>query len=57
MKTNFDVIVEYNGRSTLKVKVPSSFGGNLCGLCGNGNGFGTDDMVTPAGMEVRFDMQ
>ncbi|XP_072040242.1 IgGFc-binding protein-like [Amphiura filiformis] len=37
LKTDFNLVVEWSGSSTIKVKVPSSFQGNLCGLCGNGN--------------------
>ena len=52
LKAKFGLIVEWNGRSTVKVKVPSSFGGSLCGLCGNGNSDPEGDFVNPGGEQV-----
>lgn len=52
LKTKFGLVVEWNGQSTVRVKLPSSFGGSLCGLCGNGNGDSKGDFVNPDGEKV-----
>ncbi|XP_072040245.1 IgGFc-binding protein-like [Amphiura filiformis] len=46
LTTDFNLVVEWSGRSTVIVKVPSGYRGHLCGLCGNGNGGGR---TTPTG--------
>ena len=50
LKTDFNLIVAWSGGSTVKVQVPASYRGNLCGLCGDGNGGGR---VTSDGNLVR----
>ena len=38
------VTVYYSGGSTIRVEIPDSFFGSVCGLCGNANGDRNDDM-------------
>jgi hypothetical protein len=39
------VVINYDGQSNLKVKVPSSYQGSMCGLCGNYNSNNNDDFT------------
>ncbi|XP_034456209.1 IgGFc-binding protein-like [Hippoglossus hippoglossus] len=44
IQTKFGVHVSYNWNSTVKVKVPSTYAGAMCGLCGNYNTNPKDDL-------------
>ena len=48
------VSVLWDGDSFLQVKVPPSYKGKMCGLCGNYNGNKTDDFTTRRGRHVRL---
>ncbi|XP_076016838.1 IgGFc-binding protein-like [Genypterus blacodes] len=50
--TNFGLVVSYNWNSYLIIKLPSSYFGSVCGLCGNFNGNRGDDRQNPAGQAV-----
>ncbi|XP_043728742.1 kielin/chordin-like protein isoform X2 [Cervus elaphus] len=39
--------VLWDGRSQVEVRVPGSYRGHMCGLCGNFNGFAQDDLQDP----------
>lgn len=41
--------VLWDGQSQVEVRVPSSYRGWTCGLCGNFNGFAQDDLQGPDG--------
>lgn len=41
--------VLWDGQSQVEVRVPSSYRGRTCGLCGNLNGFAQDDLQGPDG--------
>ncbi|KAL1777523.1 kielin chordin [Sigmodon hispidus] len=41
--------VLWDGQSQVEVRVPSSYRGRTCGLCGNFNGFAQDDLQGPDG--------
>ncbi|XP_019646463.1 PREDICTED: uncharacterized protein LOC109486987 [Branchiostoma belcheri] len=43
------VVILYDGKETVEVKIPSSYQNMMCGLCGNYNNMGTDDLVMPNG--------
>lgn len=43
-KSNTGLKVVWDGESFVEVSVPSRYRRKLCGLCGNFNGLGTDDM-------------
>ncbi|XP_045245517.2 LOW QUALITY PROTEIN: zonadhesin [Macaca fascicularis] len=45
--TNFGLQVRYDGSHLVEVTVPSSYGGQLCGLCGNYNNNSLDDNQRP----------
>ncbi|KAM6152335.1 kielin/chordin-like protein [Erethizon dorsatum] len=42
--------VLWDGRSQVEVRVPGSYQGQTCGLCGNFNGFAQDDLQGPDGL-------
>lgn len=43
------LLVYFDGRFTLLVRLGPSFRGSVCGMCGNNNGDPTDDKVLPNG--------
>lgn len=45
--------VLWDGQSQVEVRVPSSYRGQVCGLCGNFNGFAQDDLQSPRGQLLR----
>ncbi|KAF7477523.1 Hypothetical predicted protein [Marmota monax] len=45
--TNFGLQVRYDGKHLVEVTVPSSYAGQLCGLCGNYNNNSLDDNLRP----------
>ncbi|XP_045398111.1 zonadhesin [Lemur catta] len=45
--TNFGLQVRYDGVHLVEVTVPSSYAGQLCGLCGNYNNNSLDDNLRP----------
>ncbi|KAJ8289737.1 hypothetical protein GJAV_G00004700 [Gymnothorax javanicus] len=47
VKTNFGLKLSFNWDSHVKLTLPSSYSGDVGGLCGNMNGNGKDDMVMP----------
>ncbi|XP_041034737.1 IgGFc-binding protein-like isoform X2 [Carcharodon carcharias] len=53
VETEFGLTVRYDGRHHAEVKVQSSYGGELCGLCGDYNGIPDDDFRTPEGQVVK----
>ncbi|XP_026957776.1 kielin/chordin-like protein isoform X6 [Sagmatias obliquidens] len=42
--------VLWDGQSQVEVRVPGSYRGQICGLCGNFNGFAQDDLQGPEGL-------
>lgn len=42
--------VLWDGQSQVEVRVPGSYRGQVCGLCGNFNGFAQDDLRGPEGL-------
>nr|XP_025045216.1 zonadhesin [Pelodiscus sinensis] len=49
LQTDFGLRVRYDGTQRVEVQVPSSYAGQLCGLCGNYNGQNSDDNLMPNG--------
>ncbi|XP_071325188.1 IgGFc-binding protein [Trachinotus anak] len=52
LQTNFGLIVSYDWNWELVIKLPSSYFGSVCGLCGNFNGNVGDELKNPAGKPV-----
>nr|XP_054596325.1 IgGFc-binding protein [Nothobranchius furzeri] len=50
--TDFGLVVSYDWNWYLVVKLPSSYYGSVCGLCGNFNGNMGDELQNPAGNAV-----
>uniref|UniRef100_A0A665VU45 Fc fragment of IgG binding protein n=1 Tax=Echeneis naucrates TaxID=173247 RepID=A0A665VU45_ECHNA len=50
--TNFGLFVSYDWNWELVIKLPSSYFGSVCGLCGNFNGNSFDELQNPAGKAV-----
>ncbi|KAM9309078.1 IgGFc-binding protein [Pholidichthys leucotaenia] len=49
VKTSAGITVTFNWRSTVRVTLPSTYQGAVCGLCGNYNGEAQDDLTMPNG--------
>lgn len=52
VKTDFGLVVSYDWNWHLAIKLPSSYYGSVCGLCGNFNGNRADERQDPAGKAV-----
>lgn len=52
IETNFGLIVTYDWNWELVIRLPSSYYNLVCGLCGNFNGNGRDELQNPAGKAV-----
>ncbi len=52
VETSFGLIVSYDWKWELVIKLPSSYYGSVCGLCGNFNGNKGDELQNPAGKAV-----
>uniref|UniRef100_A0A8C5WH93 VWFD domain-containing protein n=1 Tax=Leptobrachium leishanense TaxID=445787 RepID=A0A8C5WH93_9ANUR len=53
LQAGFDLEVKFSGDHELFVKVSEKFKGQLCGLCGNYNGIGSDDFQKPDGSQAQ----
>ncbi|GCB77984.1 hypothetical protein scyTo_0016770 [Scyliorhinus torazame] len=49
LQTDFGLRVSYDWNHYAVVSVPGIYSGSLCGLCGNFNGDGVDDFLSPNG--------
>uniref|UniRef100_A0A3Q3BQL9 Fc gamma binding protein n=1 Tax=Haplochromis burtoni TaxID=8153 RepID=A0A3Q3BQL9_HAPBU len=52
VETDFGLVVSYDWNWYLVIKLPSSYFGLVCGLCGNFNANVLDEMLNPAGKPV-----
>uniref|UniRef100_A0A3Q0SKX9 VWFD domain-containing protein n=1 Tax=Amphilophus citrinellus TaxID=61819 RepID=A0A3Q0SKX9_AMPCI len=52
VETNFGLVVSYDWNWYLVIKLPSSYYGMVCGLCGNFNANILDELRNPAGKPV-----
>ncbi|XP_048869418.1 alpha-tectorin-like [Brienomyrus brachyistius] len=50
-----NVMVRFDGRSTLFVRLGQNLRGSVCGMCGNFNGNPLDDKVSPDGVLLETD--
>uniref|UniRef100_A0ABM5GQA3 Zonadhesin n=1 Tax=Pogona vitticeps TaxID=103695 RepID=A0ABM5GQA3_9SAUR len=55
VQTDFGLWVRFDGNHHVEVSAPSSYIGQLCGLCGNYNGQGADDNLMPDGTSAGTD--
>ncbi|XP_037941774.1 BMP-binding endothelial regulator protein-like [Teleopsis dalmanni] len=49
LKTSLGINIEWDGNNFLQVMVPATYKHKLCGLCGNYNGIGRDDLTSRDG--------
>uniref|UniRef100_W5M7M8 IgGFc-binding protein-like n=1 Tax=Lepisosteus oculatus TaxID=7918 RepID=W5M7M8_LEPOC len=49
LRTDFGLQVFYDSMFYVRVTVPSTYRGKMCGLCGNYNSDGKDDLLLPSG--------
>ncbi|XP_078472604.1 IgGFc-binding protein-like isoform X10 [Lampetra planeri] len=49
LETNFNLVVRFDGNHHVEIVVPGEYAGELCGICGNFNGDGSDDNLKPDG--------
>ncbi|XP_078392309.1 IgGFc-binding protein-like, partial [Cetorhinus maximus] len=57
LEVDFGLTVYYDWQWYLVIEIPSSYFGNLCGLCGNFNGEASDDQLFPNGTSVSSVVQ
>ncbi|XP_075697035.1 IgGFc-binding protein-like [Rhinoderma darwinii] len=57
LQTSFGLRVSYNWDSRIAVKVPGTYGGAVCGLCGNFNGDKKDEFVMQNGLVAKSPTQ
>lgn len=55
VETDFKVKVSFDWNSVVMVTVPNTYAGALCGLCGNFNDDGKDDMLLKVVAHTRTD--
>ncbi|XP_040269674.1 IgGFc-binding protein-like [Bufo bufo] len=53
LKTDFELMVMYDGWNYLRVVMPSTYKGAVNGLCGNNNGDPSDDLTTGDGKILK----
>ncbi|XP_075908360.1 zonadhesin-like [Petromyzon marinus] len=49
LETDFNLVVRFDGNHHVEIVVPGEYAGQLCGICGNFNGDGSDDNLKPDG--------
>ncbi|KAJ1132329.1 hypothetical protein NDU88_010651 [Pleurodeles waltl] len=52
IKTDFSLTVTFDWNSVLKVTLPNTYAGAVCGLCGNYNNRKDDDLTTMSGTQT-----
>ncbi|XP_067399060.1 IgGFc-binding protein-like [Emydura macquarii macquarii] len=57
VRAKANVEIQFNGASSLFVRVGPEYRNQLCGMCGNFNGDPTDDKVLPSGERAKNDTQ
>ncbi|XP_030630870.1 alpha-tectorin [Chanos chanos] len=56
LNASSELMVHFDGHSTLLVRLSANHGGSVCGMCGNYNGNSTDDKVLPNGDQASSDI-
>ncbi|XP_070621015.1 IgGFc-binding protein-like isoform X3 [Erythrolamprus reginae] len=57
VRTKANVEIQFNGASSVFIRVGPEFQNQLCGLCGNFNGDPSDDKLLPSGIKALDDAQ
>ncbi|XP_062996680.1 IgGFc-binding protein-like [Elgaria multicarinata webbii] len=57
VRTKTNVEIQFNGASSLFIRVGPEYQNQLCGICGNFNGDATDDKVLPSGKKALNDTE
>ncbi|KAL8220177.1 UNVERIFIED_CONTAM: hypothetical protein K2H54_040043, partial [Gekko kuhli] len=55
VRTNASLEIQFNGASSVFIRVGPEYQNQLCGMCGNFNGDPTDDLVLPSGVKALND--
>ncbi|XP_067879876.1 zonadhesin, like [Heterodontus francisci] len=53
VETDFGLVVKFDGNHHLEIKVPSTYFGKVCGMCGNYNLDQSDELAMPDGNQAR----
>ncbi|XP_025024960.1 IgGFc-binding protein-like [Python bivittatus] len=57
VRTKANVEIQFNGASSVFIRVGPEYQNQLCGMCGNFNGDATDDKTLPSGEKALSDAQ
>ncbi|XP_072906120.1 zonadhesin-like [Hemitrygon akajei] len=53
LETKFGLMVRFDGNHHLEIKLPNSYYGKVCGMCGNFNNDITDELLMPNGLLAK----
>nr|XP_033814887.1 IgGFc-binding protein-like [Geotrypetes seraphini] len=53
VETDFGMTVKFDGDHHLEIVLPDSYYSKVCGMCGNYNGRGDDELLMPNGLQAR----
>lgn len=57
VRTKANMEVQFNGASSVFIRVGPEYRNQLCGMCGNFNGDASDDKALPSGDKALNDAQ
>uniref|UniRef100_UPI00398EA458 zonadhesin-like n=1 Tax=Pristiophorus japonicus TaxID=55135 RepID=UPI00398EA458 len=53
LETKFGLMVRFDGNHHLEIKLPNTYYGKVCGMCGNFNNNGSDELLMPNGLPAK----
>ncbi|XP_048475959.1 zonadhesin-like [Rhincodon typus] len=53
LETKFGLMVRFDGNHHLEIKLPNTYFGKVCGMCGNFNNNQTDELLMPNGLQGK----